>query len=143
MGMGNGKRTLAAWVVGAIIFFAVAPLVPGAACKDGTASASIGRRGACSHHGGVSGSGGYWFLLLAVSAAAGFSVSRLLAPGDGKHRDPDTAHRRPMHQETTKPPVSGYLSPQEYDELQLRMGMSKEQVESQRASASILAKNKD
>ncbi|QDE39815.1 DUF3761 domain-containing protein [Luteibacter pinisoli] len=40
-------------VVGIAVFALVAGVVPGAACRDGTPSSAIGRRGACSHHGGV------------------------------------------------------------------------------------------
>lgn len=39
--------------VGILLFFLLASLVPPARCNDGWNSPSIGRQGACSHHGGV------------------------------------------------------------------------------------------
>lgn len=138
-----GKRTVAAWLAGTTIFFCAAPFVPGSVCKDGTSSASIGRRGACSHHGGVNRSDGTWFLLLLLSAMGGFGISRLFGASDEQHIRSDTVNQKLPDPATSFAQKSGYLSPQEYDELQLRMGMSKEQVESQRATASRYATNRD
>jgi hypothetical protein len=45
------------WVLGSILgiatFAAVVPFQGNATCRDGWHSSAIGRRGACSHHGGV------------------------------------------------------------------------------------------
>jgi len=47
------------WIVGIGVFLFAMILVPEAVCSDGWASPSIGRQGACSHHGGVSGASGF------------------------------------------------------------------------------------
>jgi hypothetical protein len=53
-------------------------LIPGSSCNDGWQSASIGGRGACSHHGGVSNQGIWWFLLFFGSTIAGFAARACL-----------------------------------------------------------------
>ena len=55
------SAAIAGWLVGAgtfVLLFALIGPIGGAVCSDGWASPSIGRQGACSHHGGVSQSGG-------------------------------------------------------------------------------------
>ena len=128
--MSSGGRKWAAWIVGAINFFCGASFVPKSGCRDGTSSAAIGRRGACSHHGGVDDNGGYWFLLLLLSAASGFVVSRIICADSS-----DLARPIPADPETIAAPKTSYLSSQQYDELQLRIGMSKELVALQRKNA--------
>ena len=59
-----------------IIIFIIAKIVFGTGCVDGFASQSIGSRGACSHHGGVSHIGG--FFALAVSCIISFILFKLL-----------------------------------------------------------------
>lgn len=60
------------WLVGIIVFLVamvlLSILVGGAVCSDGWASASIGRRGACSSHGGVDRTVGVIKFLLSIGA---------------------------------------------------------------------------
>jgi hypothetical protein len=70
-------------VVGAAVFLLLLQFVPEARCADGWASPSIGRQGACSHHGGVRGSGIWLLLAAAVGVGAGIAVARRLAPSAG------------------------------------------------------------
>lgn len=62
----------AGWVGGLLCMQALEQFIPAATCNDGWASASIGSRGACSHHGGVN-SQGHW-RFLAFIASAGFGI---------------------------------------------------------------------
>ena len=48
------KRIVFSVIAGVVVFIAVARLSGPAHCVDGWMSSSIGHRGACSHHGGVS-----------------------------------------------------------------------------------------
>lgn len=61
-----------AWLVGIIVFLGsmilLSILLGGAVCSDGWASASIGRRGACSSHGGVDRTAGAIKFLLSIGA---------------------------------------------------------------------------
>jgi Topoisomerase DNA binding C4 zinc finger len=61
-----------------ILLKVMTPLVRPTVCSDGWASGSIGRRGACSHHGGV---GTNWSLLGVFLGAGGgaYAVGRTLA----------------------------------------------------------------
>jgi hypothetical protein len=75
--MGLAEKQVMPLVVGLVVFV-IANIVLGgfggsSVCKDGWASPSIGKRGACSHHGGVGGqkNGGWIFLL---SVGLGFSA---------------------------------------------------------------------
>lgn len=69
-------------VVGLVVGIAVAVDMPGAACRDGSSSQSIGHQGACSHHGGVvSGSGG-------LGVPAGFFAGLLASILAGNMIDP-------------------------------------------------------
>lgn len=60
------------WLVGIIVFLGamilLSILLGGAVCSDGWASASIGRRGACSSHGGVDRTVGAIKFLLSIGA---------------------------------------------------------------------------
>lgn len=47
------KRVGLGWLTGVLMFFLIGCFGPSASCNDGSFSGSIGRRGACSHHGGV------------------------------------------------------------------------------------------
>lgn len=58
---------LACWLLGTVL---AGPLT----CRDGYPSASIGRPGACSHHGGVDRRTGFW--VFAISALFGFGAWR-------------------------------------------------------------------
>src|SRR5438093_10276999 len=88
------------WIVGIGVFIGGQTLVPAAVCSDGWASPSIGRQGACSHHGGVSGASGLiGTLVFFASIWAGVSVANKLDP-DPKPptRSDNQAHRRPPAQ---------------------------------------------
>jgi hypothetical protein len=69
----------AGWAVTFIIVKALAPLMPETTCYDGWHSPSIGRMGACSHHGGVNRHNGLMLLVVGVSLGAGFLTSNLLS----------------------------------------------------------------
>lgn len=67
-----------------------AALLPERTCRDGWASKSIGRRGACSHHGGVGGNDGIRFLVSAGGIGAGVYVGLwVLGLGRRKTGKPD------------------------------------------------------
>lgn len=57
------------FAVGLGVFVGIANVVPGASCRDGTRSTAIGRRGACSYHGGVT--YGWTFIGLPLGLFAG------------------------------------------------------------------------
>jgi len=40
-------------ILGITAWVGIAAVMPGASCRDGSPSSAVGRRGACSHHGGV------------------------------------------------------------------------------------------
>ena len=61
----------------ALLFIFIRPFLGPSLCADGWASGSIGHRGACSHHGGVSGPKG-GTLLFVFAAAAGIAVGLML-----------------------------------------------------------------
>ena len=79
-------RRLFAWIIGIATFCGLASLagqiLGPVTCRDGWPSPSIGRQGACSHHGGVE-RGREWILLPVGTVAifAGMGVYRMLAPG--------------------------------------------------------------
>ena len=66
------RYSVAGWLVGISLFFALAHFSPAVTCRDGWASQSIGRQGACSHHGGVKDNG--WFVLLSLAISIGSGV---------------------------------------------------------------------
>ncbi len=57
--------------VGICLFILLNLLVPSPSCHDGWNSVSIGRKGACSHHGGVNDYGEWRFIALILSVIAG------------------------------------------------------------------------
>jgi hypothetical protein len=67
--MTNRMNLFVAIVVGAAAWLLAAILVGPASCRDGWSSPSIGRSGACSHHGGVATSSTILFGLIAGFAA--------------------------------------------------------------------------
>lgn len=85
-GMGL-KATIAGWLVGiatfVFLFTIVRPFSGVGLCSDGWASPSIGRQGACSHHGGVSNrGGGAATVILFASVYAGHLVAKKLDSSD-------------------------------------------------------------
>ena len=69
---------VAAFIAGEIV---TSPLRGPATCRDGWHSSSIGRQGACSHHGGVVPHGSWTTLIsLILGGAAGAGVHRLQQP---------------------------------------------------------------
>lgn len=65
------------WITGIACFVAMFAFLPtGGGCRDGWNSPSIGRRGACSHHGGVDRSGNVFiFIYAVVSTFVGMGVA--------------------------------------------------------------------
>jgi len=66
-------------IVGTIIFLGLVSLAPDAACVDGWRSPSIGRRGACSYHGGVDRHELLTLIIVGISVASGVFTSKILA----------------------------------------------------------------
>lgn len=85
----TGSLWLLGVVVGIGVFLGVASVVPGASCADGTQSSAIGRRGACSHHSGVT--SGWTFLGVPAGLFAGVGtvalVESLMAGRASRRRD--------------------------------------------------------
>lgn len=71
------------WIIGLVVFLLssvfIGQLMGPVTCRDGWHSASIGRQGACSHHGGVDHSKNWlnFWLSLALSLAAAIGCHRL------------------------------------------------------------------
>lgn len=74
-------HNIAGWIVGLALLIYGQRWIPESGCVDGWESPSIGSRGACSHHGGVS-SAGAWaeILLLGASFVSGVLVTNKLNP---------------------------------------------------------------
>ena len=62
---------IAGWILGLLLLVGLSSLIPEPRCRDGWESPSIGRQGACSHHGGVERHEGFVFLAIATSFCAG------------------------------------------------------------------------
>jgi hypothetical protein len=56
--------------------------LPEVRCADGWASPSIGRQGACSHHGGVRGNGTWLVVFLGLSISGGTVAAHYFKPKD-------------------------------------------------------------
>lgn len=68
-----------------LVLQVIASLVLGeTTCSDGWASRSIGKQGACSHHGGVDGSVGVVIFLMAIAAGWSFYASSISRHFDEK-----------------------------------------------------------
>jgi len=80
------------YYAGFVMFMAVSFLlsaaVPPAECNDGWNSPSIGRQGACSHHGGVNHHTEKYLLAIAIGALSGFAVYALGAFVDRRINPP-------------------------------------------------------
>lgn len=72
------------FVVGVAVFIGVALVLPGSGCADGWSSPSIGRPGACSHHGGVT--SGWAFLGVPLGLLAGMLTARLMEDQAARRR---------------------------------------------------------
>lgn len=74
-----------------VIFLILIQMMGFGGCNDGWASSSIGRPGACSHHGGVNRKGGFFtFLAFAVAGYISRRIYKTLAadpPGDLQKSD--------------------------------------------------------
>src|SRR5207237_1340854 len=53
--------------------------IPAVTCSDGWKSPSIGRMGACSHHGGVKNNGWFYLVIGGISWLVGSATSNLFA----------------------------------------------------------------
>ncbi|MFJ1270014.1 hypothetical protein ACD661_15755 [Legionella lytica] len=74
------KRVRLGWLAGIFIYFLLGYLGPSPACNDGSVSYSIGRRGACSHHGGVDHHSLYHLFVIFSGIIVGSSLTYLLTP---------------------------------------------------------------
>lgn len=74
------KRVGFGWLTGFFIYFLLGCLGPSALCNDGSFSGSIGRRGACSHHGGVDHHPLYNLFSILGGIIGGCSLSNFLTP---------------------------------------------------------------
>lgn len=107
---GKGTRWLwlASVAVGIGVFLGVAAVVPGAHCADGTQSSAIGRRGACSHHGGVT--GGWTFVGVPAGLFAGIGTLAALEALLGRHASRRREKQlKEWHQAQASVRVSGTL----------------------------------
>ena len=67
---------IAGWTVGIAAFLILLGFAPAVTCGDGWASPSIGIQGACSHHGGVGGTGVYGLFAFWSSVGLGVFVAK-------------------------------------------------------------------
>ena len=74
------KRVGLGWLTGFFIYFFFFFLGPSAYCNDVSFSGSIGRRGACSHHGGVDHHPLYNLFSILGGIIVGISLTSLLTP---------------------------------------------------------------
>jgi hypothetical protein len=65
---------------GIICFLLLATFIPRAICVDGWQSPSIGRMGACSHHGGVKSHRVLYFIIAAGSSYIGYRTAQYFEP---------------------------------------------------------------
>jgi hypothetical protein len=97
------------WIVGLDLFLVGQIFVPAAVCSDGWASPSIGRQGACSHHGGVSGASGLMQTLVFLgSVASGVYVSNTLNPNPTNRDGSDQRRTYRPRPQPKRPRKSGY-----------------------------------
>lgn len=106
------------WLIGIGVFIGsmilLSILFGAAVCSDGWASPSIGRRGACSHHGGVDKTAGVIKLFLSIAATwwAVFAYSAGREKWLAKRREtseatkPATAEKPAITPHITPPPTS-------------------------------------
>ena len=109
-------RSLLSWIAGILIFAGasagIGKLLGPTTCRDGWASPSIGERGACSHHGGVSHSRDFLVLLAAtIGGGAGFAFHESRAGRwirGGSWRQAGRPFEPPEHE---PPPPRPFLPP--------------------------------
>lgn len=91
------KQKITGWAVGVAVYLLLLQLLPEVRCADGWASPSIGKPGACSHHGGVRGNEIYAVLILGASVVCGVFVARHFEP---QGRIPEPRNLQPESKET-------------------------------------------
>ncbi|MDP3267656.1 MAG: hypothetical protein Q8M40_01275 [Legionella sp.] len=84
------KRVGLGWLTGFLIYFLIGSFGPSASCNDGSFSGSIGRRGACSHHGGVDHHSLYNLFSILGGILVGSSLTSFLTP---KSKQDDQANQ--------------------------------------------------
>lgn len=79
--------SIPAWIVFGLMLIVTFVIAGPVVCSDGWASGSLGKRGACSHHGGVS----YWPQIVAfwVSAIVALQFHRFRCHRASLHTQPD------------------------------------------------------
>lgn len=86
---------LIGWLVGFLSLATLMPLVAPATCADGWLSPSIGRRGACSRHGGVQRSVFGVLLVFSGSIALGMGAGALTASSQQRYQQWRATRRSP------------------------------------------------
>jgi hypothetical protein len=81
------KRVGLGWLTGFFIYFLLGCLGPSASCNDGSFSSSIGRRGACSHHGGVDHHPLYQLFSIIGGIIVGCSITNFLTPKSTREQE--------------------------------------------------------
>ena len=110
------SNTLIGWTVGLVMFFGLGVFVPDPTCRDGWKSESIGKRGACSHHGGVKESP-WTSVVFILSIAGGIFITNRLNKRD--YPDP----------EEQEEPETPYGTLQEYEAHLRKLGIGEDQIE--------------
>lgn len=115
------RNTIIGIIFGLVICFGVLALLPGATCRDGWKSNSIGRSGACSHHGGVGGN--VWSIpALILGILGGVFVTSVL---DRKKRSMESKEKKLAEPDKHDTP---YGSIKEYERHLSAIGVSKDQI---------------
>jgi hypothetical protein len=119
------KGTIVGIAVALVAYIALIQFLPEAVCQDGWKSPSIGRHGACSHHGGVRTSI-LPLLVIALSIALGGILAKVLNAGGwsefrSKNHDRNTLNSRPGQ--------TPYGSLEEYEAHLRQLGISEEQIQ--------------
>jgi len=96
-------------IVGLAVFGGVAAVVPGDRCADGTSSNAIGRRGACSHHGGVS--SGWTFLGVPAGLFAGMLSYGMLEALEERRAERRRDAVRKQWEQVARAPVPANAAP--------------------------------
>lgn len=86
------KRVGVGWLTGVFIYFMLGTFGPSASCNDGSFSVSIGRRGACSYHGGVDHHSLYNLFSILGAIVVGSCLTIFLTPKS--ERDDQIIHNK-------------------------------------------------